>query len=567
MVLSWWSLVAVAAADPVPLLAEELDAAMAHWSAQGEAPHHVAVALTDTWQVRVWAQDGALGGDTTDRERALDVDLRMGSPELDSTHPLRSSSAWAEDDRELLWAPYDAVEPGVLEPALRHAVREELGARWRTAREHLTLVEAEARVRVAEEDPAPDFEPRAPEVGTVEVAPLSFDRAAWAEVIVPLSAQLNDSDVVVESTASVEATRRVVSFVDTEGTRLSHGRTWMRVALSATAVADDGDRVTVYRTVDVRDPSTPPDAFDLAGIADGIVSDVAALRDAPRVDTYTGPVVLSGRAAAVFVHEVLGHRAEAQRNKRDDASKTFTKMVGQPILPPFLDVVDDPTLATTTVPTDDGVLEVDLPGFYRWDDEGVAAQRAVLVDDGIYQGFLMGRSPLPDVPHSNGHGRRSPGHAPVARMGNTILEASEALPEPALRRAFLAELKRQGLDFGYWVDDIGGGFTMTGRVTPNAFNVRATRVRRVWADGRPDELVRGIDLVGTPRVAFLSILAAGTDVEVFHGFCGAESGWVPVSGVAPPLLFRQLEFQLKEKESAKPPLRAKPGRDALVEAP
>jgi hypothetical protein len=130
-----------------------------------------------------------------------------------------------------------------------------------------------------------------------------------------------------------------------------------------------------------------------------------------------------------------------------------------------------------------------------------------------------------------------------------------------LRRRLLAEAKSQGLEYAYIVEEIEGGFTLTGRVIPNAFNVRASRTRRVWVDGRADELVRGIDLVGTPLVAFQSILAAGDTPEVFNGTCGAESGWVPVSAVAPPLLFSRLEFQLKEKSSQRPPLLDKPGAE------
>jgi chemotaxis protein histidine kinase CheA len=90
-------------------------------------------------------------------------------------------------------------------------------------------------------------------------------------------------------------------------------------------------------------------------------------------------------------------------------------------------------------------------------------------------------------------------------------------------------------------------------------DVRASTTWRVYADGRPDELVRGIDLVGTPLVAFDNLIAAGDDPMVFNGTCGAESGWVPVSAVAPSILFRRLEFQLKEKGQDRPPLLAKPG--------
>ena len=192
------------------------------------------------------------------------------------------------------------------------------------------------------------------------------------------------------------------------------------------------------------------------------------------------------------------------------------------------------------------------------------AAKAILVDDGVFRGFLTSRSPIPGDHAGNGHGRRSPGRAPTARMGNTVVAASRTHNDAQMRALMIQQLRRAKLPYGYIVDQIDGGFTMTGRVVPNAFNVRATTTWKVFTDGRPDELVRGIDLVGTPLLAFQNLIAAGDQPEVFNGTCGAESGWVPVSGVAPSLLFSELEFQLKEKGFERPPLlpRATPQLDA-----
>ena len=176
----------------------------------------------------------------------------------------------------------------------------------------------------------------------------------------------------------------------------------------------------------------------------------------------------------------------------------------------------------------------------------------------------MGRSPAPGFPHSNGHGRRGAGEAPKSRMGSLIIEASQGRAD--LRGDLLQEIRGQGLEYGLIVEEIGGGFTTTGRVEPNAFNVRADASWRIYADGRADELIRGIDLVGTPLTAFDSIVAAGGEPAIFNGGCGAESGWVPVSAVSPDLLLRRLEVQLKEKASARPPLLAKPVAPGGVEA-
>ena len=234
----------------------------------------------------------------------------------------------------------------------------------------------------------------------------------------------------------------------------------------------------------------------------------------------------------------------------DFEGKTFLEYLGRPILPDYISVYDDPSI--------ERLHGVDLNGFYLYDSEGSPTQRASLVERGVFGGFLMGRSPIEGFESTNGHGRRSTGSPPQARMGNTIVVAHETQTFEALRARLVTEVRSQGLEYGYLVDDIRGGFTLTGRITPNAFNVRASTTWRVFADGRPDELVRGIDLVGTPLVAFGSLLAAGDTPEVFNGTCGAESGWVPVSAVAPPLLFEKLEFQLKEKGSERPPLLDKP---------
>ena len=102
-------------------------------------------------------------------------------------------------------------------------------------------------------------------------------------------------------------------------------------------------------------------------------------------------------------------------------------------------------------------------------------------------------------------------------------------------------------------DDIQGGFTNTGRMAPNAFNVLPVLVYRIYSDGR-EELVRGVDLIGTPLTTFSKIVAADDAADVFNGVCGAESGWVPVSAVSPGLLISQIEVQKKDKAQERLPL-------------
>src|SRR6185436_5654160 len=111
-----------------------------------------------------------------------------------------------------------------------------------------------------------------------------------------------------------------------------------------------------------------------------------ALRAAPIIEPYTGPAILSGRASGVFFHEIFGHRIEGSRQKSENDGQTFTKQINQAVLPEFLSVIDDPTT--------EKLGNVDLNGYYRYDDDGVAAQRVNVVDNGILKNFLLSRSPV-----------------------------------------------------------------------------------------------------------------------------------------------------------------------------
>lgn len=534
------------AATVEDVLSAELDRANATLQTRTEKPHYTALAVEDRHTVQITATSGTLSQSRVNDERVLDVDLRVGTPARDSTHPLRGFSSLDGGDRDRIELPLGSPDSY----AVRHAIWQAIDTSYRDAAEAIVLVRGNELVKVAEEDPSPDFEPRTPVVEHLPLEPLTIDIAAWETTLTELSAWVEAHPGVHQSRATLEAGHIEKTFVDSEGTRLVHGRNGLRVSLSLSTTALDGDEISTFESIDVHSAEKLPTAEALHVWAERGVTKLAALAAAPRGTPYTGPVILMGRASAVFFHEVFGHRVEGQRQKRESEGRTFADYVGQSILPPFIDVYDDPTV--------ESLEGEDLNGYYAFDDEGVPAQRAQLADDGKFVGFLMNRSPIANYPHSNGHGRRMAGNAPVARMGNTIVEASKTESFAKLKAELVSEVKKQGLEYGILVEEIDGGFTLTGRVEPNAFNVRASASWKVFADGRPDQLVRGIDLVGTPLVAFSTIIAASDQREVFNGFCGAESGWVPVSGVAPALLFRRLEFQLKEKGQERPPLLPKP---------
>ncbi len=339
----------------------------------------------------------------------------------------------------------------------------------------------------------------------------------------------------------------------TEGTKLQFGQVRYRLELFIQGKATDGMDINRYYNFDWVDPSAAPDDKAVLAQAAVIQKELEALVKSPLAEPFAGPAMLTGRAAAVYFHEVFGHRDEGFRQKDISEGQTFADKVGQPLLPPFLSIVDDPTqgkLGSTV-----------LLGYYPFDDEGVPAQRATLVDRGILRGFEMSRQPINGFPQSNGHGRRQVGLQPVSRQGNLIVQSSKTVTNARLREMFIEEIRKQGKAYGLFFDDIAGGFTFTGRGQPQAFHVEPLVVYKVFADGRPDELVRGVNIVGTPLTSLQKIMATGDTPEVFNGFCGAESGSVPVAAAAPALLISEMEVEKKETSTDRPPILPPPGHD------
>ena len=181
-----------------------------------------------------------------------------------------------------------------------------------------------------------------------------------------------------------------------------------------------------------------------------------------------------------------------------------------------------------------------------------------LIQDGVLKTFLMSRLPIASFSETNGHGRAEVGHIPTGRQGNLIVTSTKSVPETELRKQLIEEAKKQGKPYGLYFEDISSGFAVTTRSSPQAFQVIPLVVWRVYVDGRPDELVRGVSIVGTPQAALNRILATGDKSEVFNGICGAESGSVPVSAVAPAMLVSEMETQKQAQGTARPPILAMP---------
>lgn len=551
------------ASPPAPALTDPSDPLLSAaelelhrlWTALRALPEPVyflGFGLLDRKQTEIAGTHGSATAISTRNLRVGDVDLRVGSPALDNTHKLRDAGWGSEQQRFWVDLPTDP-DPAVI----RHALWLATDDTYRAAVRRLIKVRGNDLVKVEREDQSADFSEAPVEVDLGLVEPLQFDAALWQDRLRVASARFLAFPEVHDSNVTLSVFDETVTTLNSEGTRVRRQRWHLRLGIMGRTTAEDGQEIGVYDSVEALTPEDLPSPEHIAELVDAVARRVVDLRAAPMIEPYSGPAILRGRAAGVFFHEVLGHRAEGHRQKDEDEGQTLTDMVGQRVFPAFISVYDDPTL------TEWG--GVPLNGSYRFDDEGVRAERVDIIKNGVVKDFLMSRAPIENQSRSNGHGRRQPGEAPVARQGNLVVEVRDPVPYAALRERLLDEVKRQGKPFGLIFEDITGGFTLTGRGIPNSYAVQPVSVWRVWPDGRPDELVRGVDLIGTPLVTFERIIGGSDEVDVFNGVCGAESGWVPVSAIAPDLLVREVEVQRREKNNERPPLLAPPMPEAGAE--
>ena len=534
----------------VSALDTELKRAMSSLGTDGAAaqqprPYFLSYDVDDASLVSIAAEFGAIVQSSEGRRRSVDVQVRLGSPAEDNTHGDHRTSALTTQPLPL------TDDPNAIARSLWYATNRG----YARALDGYLKVKTEQQVRAKEEDSSADFSEEQPQKDLLPPAPtLVVDRAAWEQRLREISAVFSQYPDVFADQVEFEATNATDYFVSSEGARVDNPSHVARLVIMARTRAADGMDMFRDETFEADSPAHLPDQKTLMDKAVAMAKNLEELRVAPVTQPFNGPAILSGRAAAVFFHEVLGHRLEGQRQRGDEEGQTFTKLLGKEILPPFISVADDPTLAKFQ-----GTW---LSGHYDYDDEGEAARRVELIQNGVLETFLMSRLPIASVSQSNGHGRAETGHMPTGRQGNLIVTSTKAVPETELRAMLIAEAKKQGKPYGLYFEDISSGFAVTTRRSPQAFQVIPLVVYRVYVDGRPDELVRGVSIVGTPQAALNSILATGDKQDVFNGICGAESGSIPVSAVAPAMLVSAIETQRQAQGTARPPILPPPSRPA-----
>jgi TldD protein len=532
----------------VQTLEHELKRSMANLKGTGKAKlYYLAYRLyTGNWDSIV-ASDGALKKGRTGPWRMLGVDLRIGSPRFDNTHYMRSDGSSSPAVYENA-SHVDAVLPLDAGLPLEQCLWLKTDEAFKSAQQRFTELAANNEVYSIEEDRSGDFSLLPPHHFQFVPNELKFNRSDWEERLRRLSKVFLSHPSIDHSWLSFSAEPTTRFFVNSENSEIVEKRLSYEFSVWASSLADDGMNLWLMDSIEVPNPAFLPDEAVLKKRVERVANSLEELRKAPIAEAYVGPAILSGKAAAVFFHETFGHRIEAIHQKSETEGKTFAKRIGTSVMPNFVSVVDDPTAQKSGAEW--------LCGHYVYDDEGAPAQKVSLAKNGILTGFLMGRVPLQNSHASNGHGRSSPGWNPTGRQGNLFVTAdkSKQVSEQVLRQMLIGEARKQHKSYGLLFDEISGGYTYTARGSEQTYTINPLVVYKVFVDGRPDQLIRGADIVGTPLAALERIIAAGTEYQVFNGRCGRDSGPVPVSAVAPSLLVQSIEIKKSAKSFEKPPI-------------
>jgi len=508
-----------------------------------ERPYFIEYALSDATRVYVTAELGSVTGKNVNRFRSLQPEVRVGSYELDNTNfgsgygryygGSGPSAMPIEDD-------YNAIRQAIW---------------WATDRGYKDAVETLAQKKAFMEsklikDKPEDFAQQPPAVYLEPRGDIKLTVEPLEKLAVPLSAVFRQYPQVQQSGVTTEGGSGNKYLVNSEGTRIRIASTSFSISVTATVQADDGMKMSDSFTVYARKLEDLPALPELTKRCTQMVERLLAAREAPLLDSYTGPVLFEAEPATeLFAGQFAQRFAGGQRPVGSSSNPDdFENKLGKRILPGFLNVVDNPAQETIN-----GQL---VMGNYAYDDEGVKAQAVSLVKGGTLEALLMSRNPSKQFKQSNGHGRGSYGSQ--AGVGCLLVTSDEGADGAALRQRLLEAAAEESLDFGLRVVALGnvgdgggyGGYYGRARFGgPRGGGTAPLAMYKVYPDGR-EEMVRGAEIARVELKAFKNILAAGDTPYVRNSGSGTQGRTVAV----PALLFEELDLAKMDRDFDKPPL-------------
>ena len=531
------------------LLSAEMKRGFKILKKQQPSVYYLSYILKDYTQENISVANGGISQDRVFHRTNLEVFPRVGTAQMDNTRTLKNG--YNDMEVKTYFVPSNVKDEKVFTTAVWYATEQAV----KNAQEMYSRVQADVQISSQRRDDSADFVFPKKETFCQTQSFATFDKERIRQLLLKASELTKGKKFILSSEFEFSNNYGYYYFVDSVGTLIKEPYQLVRLSYDVNGQTKEGAEIQRSRSYDVLlEQELPSDEQILADVVSSI-EELQEQLNSPDAEPVAVPGILKSRAMGVFVHEVLGHRMEGFRQKEDSFGRTFTDKIGQAIIAPFITIVDDPTLSYFN--------GIPLRGFYHYDNEGVKGRPAVLVENGVLKGFMMNNSPIKGFPASNGHGRSEFGYRSVARMSNTRLISSKTMPYEELEKMLLEEVKKQGKPYGVIIEDISGGFAITDTFSPQTFNLAPTRMYRLYPDGRK-EVVHGLNLVGTPLSSFREIIATADDYGIFNGSCGAESGWVPVSSIAPSTLLRTIELEKSHKSPQKMPLLPPPSAEVKL---
>lgn len=513
------------------------------------APYYCSFLLRDQKWFNTWASSGSTYRKRSDHTRNVYCDLRVGSHRYDQV----TDGGLYDNDRERdsynhADVPIDDKDHDGLRIGL-----------WRLTeakfREALSDYSDRRSVGLSTPDLNKKFTSFNKAIRTRSFSysrPERVDEVRWVRFCKSASKWLSEMTHVSGNYVEFDATQQTKIFVSTEGSVIVQHQKIFMLSAGIRKLTKQGQQLEQDLVFLCASQRELPNMRKFKRLMQERYARLVELLKSKSIDSFSGPVLLCPRSAGLLFHEALGHRLEGSRLLSPGEGQTFRGHLGKRILPEHLSIHDNPRLARFRGET--------CIGSYTFDDEGTPSQDTLLVENGILKGFLSTRASIQIRGHrSNGHARNRKYQRPMSRMGVTIVESSEGKSFDELRELLLQEIRSQKKPFGMIVYETSGGETETNSYDFQAFAGDITYATLIYPDGR-EECVRGVNFVGTPLQALDNIIAVGDTQELDNSYCGAESGYVPVTTISPAILLSKLELQTKDEELVTPYLLPRPRR-------
>lgn len=521
----------------VPILRRDAKRALRMRVRGFPTPYYCSFLLRDINWFNTSASSGSLYRRRSDHTRNVYCDLRVGSYSYDQT----TEGGLSDNDEER-----DSVS-NVSVPTDDKVYDGLRLALWRLTeakfREALADYNAKEAARLTHRDPSevfPSFTKLPKLTRIAQGRPENVDEEKWVRFCKQMSKFMSELPHVAQSWVEFDVSHESRVFVSTENRLLVQHAAYISLSATLRRRTSDGLHLEQELVINCGALSELPTAREFKQRILAKYEQLNQLVRARKIHAFSGPVLLYPVPAGLLIHEALGHRLEGSRLLSSGEGQTFQGQAGKRIINVDLTIRDDPTKRRFN-----GKRCI---GAYEFDDEGAAAANALLVEHGELKGFLTSRAAITKRNHvSNGHGRSKKHQRPISRMAVTIVEGGSAHNINNLRRMLLAQIKKQNKPFGMIVYEATNGETETSAYDFQGFRGEIAYATLLYPDGK-EIPVRGVNFVGTPLQALNNIIAVGDSAEVDNSFCGAESGFVPVTTISPAILLSNLELQHKDEE-------------------